>query len=224
MCIEAGFEDAYAELMWPVAKIMDLKLDPKEEARRLRPILPLIMDVALPELAKRASPSDRTGKYDAVFVDEGQDYLPLWWNALRGICRPDGEMLLVADATQDVYGTARNWTEAAMSGAGFPGGRWAQLSVGYRLPPDALRMAQEFARRFLPSETRDIPEIDQGTLELFPSDLHWIQCRDQDAMRHCVSAVLAMMRKTGVAGTANADITFLANDIDFGKQVVTELA
>lgn len=224
VCIEAGFEDAYAELMRPVAKIMDLKLDPKEEARRLRPILPLIMDVALPELAKRASPSDRTGKYDAVFVDEGQDYLPLWWNALRGICRPDGEMLLVADATQDVYGTARNWTEAAMSGAGFPGGRWAQLSVGYRLPPDALRMAQEFARRFLPSETRDIPEIDQGTLELFPSDLHWIQCRDQDAMRHCVSAVLAMMRKTGVAGTANADITFLANDIDFGKQVVTELA
>lgn len=225
VCIEARFDDAYAKMMQPVAEIMNLKLEPKEEARRLRPLLPPIMNVALPELATRAASSDRTGKYDAVFVDEGQDYLPLWWNALRGICKPDGEMLLVADATQDVYGTARNWTEEAMRGAGFPGGRWAQLSVGYRLPPDALQMAQEFARRFLPGETRDIPELDQGSLELFPSKLRWIQCQDRDAMRHCVNAVLAMMRETGAAaGTANADITFLANDIDFGKQVVDELA
>jgi hypothetical protein len=33
------------------------------------------------------------------------DYQPQWWDALRKGCKPNGEMLLVADATQDVYGT-----------------------------------------------------------------------------------------------------------------------
>lgn len=224
VCIEAKLDEKYAEMMQPIANIMSLNLDPKEEARRLRPILAPILNIDLPVMAQRAVSSNQVARFDAVFVDEGQDYLPLWWNALRGICKPDGEMLLVADATQDVYGTAKNWTEEAMSGAGFFG-RWSQLSVGYRLPPDALQMAQEFAQRFLPDDTRDVPELDQETLDLFPCDLRWIQCPDQEAMRQCVNAVLAMMRKTGAAaGTANADITFLANDIDFGRTVVDELA
>lgn len=133
-------------------------------------------------------------------------------------------MLLVADATQDVYGTAANWTDEAMTGAGFPGGRWAKLDVSYRLPPDALRMAQDYACCFLPNETRDLPEPDQGTLEIFPCDLRWTQCGEQDAMRNCVNATLGMMRRTGKSGLANADITFLTDDIDFGREVVDELS
>ena len=224
VCLEARFESQYAAVMRPVTEIRKLKLPPKEEARRLRPILPDIMNEKLPELARKAALSEAVSKYDAVLVDEGQDYLPLWWNALRGVLKVKGEMLLVADATQDVYGTAANWTDEAMTGAGFPGGRWAKLDVSYRLPPDALRMAQDYARRFLPDETRDIPELDQGTLEIFPCDLRWIQCEEQDSMRNCVNATLGMMRKTGKSGLANADITFLTDDIDFGREVVDELS
>lgn len=222
ICMEAGLQDEYASLMKPVAKIMDLGLAPREEQKRLAPILKPIMDVGLPRLAQQAASSDATEKYDAVLVDEGQDYLPLWWNALRGICKINGEMLLVADATQDVYGTASNWTEDAMTGAGFPGGRWAQLSVGYRLPPAALDLARKFAGCFLPRETTDLPQPEQGSLQLFPSEVRWIQSTEQDAMRSCVDAILSMMRTTGKS-SANADITFLANDIDLGLSVVEEL-
>lgn len=225
VCIQAKLDDDYSAMMAPVAKIVDLKLDRKEEARRLGQILPQILNVALPALAHEAAKSDEATKYDAVFVDEGQDFLPRWWNALRNIRKPEGEMLLVADATQDVYGTAGNWTDEAMTGAGFPAGPWAQLSVGYRLPPDAMKMARDFAERFLPSATRDIPNPAQASFdEYYPCELRWIQCSDREAMRHCVNSVLAMKRRTGTAsGTANADITFLASDIDFGMQVVDEL-
>jgi hypothetical protein len=222
VCIEAGLEDEYAKLMQPVAKIMSLGLDPREEQKRIAPILKPIMNAGLPKLAQEAALSDATENFDAVLVDEGQDYLPLWWNALRGICKTDGEMLLVADATQDVYGTASNWTEDAMTGAGFRGGRWAQLSTGYRLPPVALDLARKFADRFLPGETTDVPQVEQGSLQLFPSEAKWIQCSEQDAMQSCVNAILSMMRTTGKS-SANADITFLANDIDLGLRVVDEL-
>jgi superfamily I DNA/RNA helicase len=47
-------------------------------------------------------------RYDAVLVDEGQDFTLEWWQLLRDHVRKDatGEMLLVADPTQDIYGTA----------------------------------------------------------------------------------------------------------------------
>ena len=32
-------------------------------------------------------------RYDAVLVDEGQDFLPTWWNVLRKVCHQGGEML-----------------------------------------------------------------------------------------------------------------------------------
>lgn len=61
-------------------------------------------------------------RYDAILVDEGQDYRPIWWQALRNAVRPGGEMILVADKTQNIYATAATWTEDAMANAGF---RWS---------------------------------------------------------------------------------------------------
>jgi superfamily I DNA and RNA helicase len=69
--------------------------------------------------ALTGSSSSGVKRYDAILVDEAQDFRLEWWRALRLACVPAGEMLLVADATQDVYGTAGAWTENAMAGAGF---------------------------------------------------------------------------------------------------------
>src|SRR3546814_18718274 len=93
-----------------------------------------------------------------------------------------------------------------MAVAWFSCGRCAQLRIGYRLPPVALDLAQKFADRFLPGETTDIPQAEQGSLQLFPSEANWVQCSEQDATRNCVNAILSMMRTTGKS-SANADIT-----------------
>ena len=91
-------------------------------------------------------------RYDAVLIDEGQDFALDWWNLLRHhVVAPDGEMLLVADPTQDVY--ARHaWTdEEQMLGAGFSG-RWTELSGSYRMPGDLVGIANEFAVRHVRGE------------------------------------------------------------------------
>lgn len=224
VCWNSGFADEYAEIMSPITKIKNLNLPPKEEARRLRPILPPILNHKVPELAhKAAACAPETEKYDAILVDEGQDYLPLWWNALRGALREGGEMVLVADTSQDLYGSAGSWTEAAMAGAGFSG-EWAKLDVSYRLPPELLSLSQKFAERFLPSKTRIIPQPEQGELGIFPCELKWIQCDDQDVVSNCFNAILSMMKLTGPdRGISNADIAFLTSSHDIGKQVVDQL-
>ena len=81
-----------------------------------------VLDVALPALVGEVLAGAPTRhRFDAVLVDEGQDMLPSWWEALRLVVKdePDGEMLLVADRGQDVYLRNPVWTEEAMLGGGF---------------------------------------------------------------------------------------------------------
>ena len=181
-----------------------------------------VLTTELPKLVASASEADDAPRYDAILVDEGQDYQPLWWNTLRRFLKPGGEMLLVADATQDVYGTAGAWTDDAMSGAGFRGS-WAQLDISYRLPPAALPLVRDFAARFLPSNSAELPTSTQETLDLFPTRLRWVQCGSDNAVQSSVSELRRMMRNTGSTNLAIADITFLASDVATGSNVVAGL-
>lgn len=182
-----------------------------------------VLEFDLPQLIALASEADEAPRYDAILVDEGQDYRPQWWNTLRRFLKPGGEMMLVADATQDVYGTAGAWTDEAMSGAGFRGA-WAHLDVSYRLPPAATPLVRDFVTRYLPEKGADLPALAQGALDLFPAQLRWVQCGADDAICTCVSELQRLMQQTGAADLANADITFLASDVKTGSKVVTRLS
>jgi hypothetical protein len=63
-------------------------------------------DVEMPRLLKQiAAGLDPAEKFDAVIVDEGQDFEPGWWDALRG-CLKDpvaGEIYAFMDDHQNVY-------------------------------------------------------------------------------------------------------------------------
>lgn len=91
-------------------------------------------------------------QYEAVLIDEGQDFTLDWWNLLRNhVVRSDGEMLLVADPTQDIF-DKRAWTdEEQMLGAGFAG-QWTELKGSYRMPTDMVPYANAFAERYLEGE------------------------------------------------------------------------
>ncbi|WP_024899090.1 nuclease-related domain-containing DEAD/DEAH box helicase [Brucella rhizosphaerae] len=221
---ENKFSDEYAAIVLPLTKIRSANLHPKEEQRLLRPLLPQIMNVDVPRLAVQASrvlPYDE--KFDAILVDEGQDYQPLWWDAIRAALRPEGEMLLVADASQDIYGSAQSWTENAMKGAGFSG-EWATLDVSYRLPPKLLSLSQDFAKYFLSEDTRIIPQQESSELDIYPCELQWVQCDEQEVLSNCINAVLNLMKKTKLEnGLGNSDIVLLCGSHDLGMQIVDKL-
>ena len=105
--------------------------------------------------AVEASEAGYESRFDAVLVDEGQDFTLDWWNLLRThVVEPDGEMLLVADPTQDVY-DKRAWTdEDQMLGAGFSG-KWTELKGSYRMPGDLVAIANHFAERYVEGERLD---------------------------------------------------------------------
>jgi hypothetical protein len=170
------------------------------------------------------SQSPQEPRYDAVLVDEGQDFRLSWWDALRKACRVSGEMLLVADKTQNLYGTASAWTDLAMTGAGFRGG-WTELAISYRLPPAYLPYVVDFATRFIPETERILPEPRQAELGL-DVYMRWIQvpgstsgiCAEQIA-----NAVTYLPDEGRHSVATFSDVIFMADNRESGLEVVRQV-
>lgn len=129
--------------------------------------------------------------YDAIMVDEGQDFYLEWWQCLRLALKGGededgysmGEMLLAADATQDLYGTASAWTDEAMSGAGFRG-PWFELEASYRMPPALIPLISLFVDQYLPHSTLINRPIQSDAMpEAYPFSWTWRNIAMEDALK-----------------------------------------
>lgn len=206
VCYEGGYQDEYDNL-WMNDQNPNYILN-----ERLPALVNSIID----------NEPESVMKFDAVLVDEGQDFMPHWWTLLRKVCNPDGEMLLVADATQDIYETADAWTDEAMKGAGFAG-PWSTLEVSYRMPKQALDYARDFAMQYLSKEDMNLPSNNQPALDLEPAYLRWVQTIQQDAVDVCRDEVLRFFNSEQVEELNIAETTFLCGKRRFGLDVVTAL-
>jgi hypothetical protein len=91
-------------------------------------------------------------RYDAVLVDEGQDFTLEWWDLLRRhVCAPGGEMLLACDPTAATTDHWESVSEGRLLDAGFPA-IWIELEGSYRMPADMVPIVDELASRYLVGE------------------------------------------------------------------------
>lgn len=190
----------------------DAKNDPK-------PALQKVVELVDRLYRERKPPGLCT--YDAILVDEGQDFSPDWWHVLRQALKPDGEMVLVADKTQDIYGTAGRWTDDAMRGCGFTG-MWSELHGSYRLPKPVIPFVTRFAEDFLRGEM-DLPIAVQIELEIDECGLRWIHVEHGESEANVCFIELERIMRTLPQNTAMADLTFISSSEKIGHQVVKML-
>lgn len=211
VCLETGNSPEYKGLWASSSNGDELKPEP-------------VLSEGLPSLIQRLYREDSgtMPKYDAILVDEGQDFLPSWWQTLRFALKTGGEMVLVADKTQNIYATAAAWTEDAMANAGFRG-PWAELKISYRLPPAVVPLVSKFAEDFLAEEDVDIPQVEQlddqlEFTELFPVELRWVHLRENTSgINACFTELRGMMQRLRT-DTAIPDITVLTGT-DLGQSL-----
>ena len=154
--------------------------------------------------------------YDAILVDEGQDYNKDWWQTLRAAVEPNGEMLLVADKTQNIYERDLTWLDGSLRGTGISS-RWYNLETSYRLPPEIVPILEDFANHFLvPSGVEvDIPkQVELGFNPLI--ELRWVQVSSVSSIAEiCFEEAREQMKSLG-NDTAIPDIIFLTPRNDTG--------
>jgi hypothetical protein len=161
--------------------------------------------------------------FDAVLVDEGQDFTLEWWNLLRDhVCRRDGEMLLVSDPTQDLY-DKRAWTdEEHIAGAGFSG-PWIELEGSYRIPSDIVPITNEFSLRYLDGERRavSVPGDQDGrpTAPTAPTVRRWLNVSPKVSLGRQIGFEVAELLDAE-RDLSPADVVFLCETHAEGLQAV----
>lgn len=125
-----------------------------------------IPNLIITSMKKKINKKNR--QYDAILIDEGQDYTKSYYDMLCMFLTNNDEVLLVADEKQNIYSRELSWLEN-MKGTKFRG-RWRELKQSYRLPLPILKEANKFANKFLP-DTGLIPEGIEGSL--FDPHLIW---------------------------------------------------
>ena len=87
-------------------------------------------------------------KYDAILIDEGQDFCRSYYDMLLGFMTKNDEILFVMDERQNLYKREYSWVDS-MTNSKFRG-PWRLLKESYRLPERLLVETNRFANKFLP--------------------------------------------------------------------------
>lgn len=132
----------------------------------------LLNDI-VPRIISETVKSGRNTKnrqYDAILIDEGQDFEQSYYDVLCQFLTDNDEVLLVVDERQNIYDRKISWIDT-MRGTKFRG-RWRELKESRRLPPAVLKQASRFAELFLPKiGLTPEPSIEQTNM--FQSHLIW---------------------------------------------------
>ncbi|QRK08581.1 NERD domain-containing protein [Archangium violaceum] len=165
-------------------------------------------------------------RYDAILVDEGQDFKARWWNFLRNYVRkPDGEMLLVADTTQDLYDRSAWTAEDTMKGCGF-NGDWTDLKGSYRLPPDLTPIISAFGDRYLSDGAFDPPAVpDDHPMRkeaAEPTTRRWINVDNPHRLGVLLAEGVIELVREGELRTP--DIAFLCEEHAHGLEAAERIA
>ena len=130
--------------------------------------------------------------YDAIFVDEAQDFREAWWRIIRGLLIPGGKFYIFADKHQDLYDRYDQLPE---------------LCTRIRLSTN-LRNAQQiagFSRALLPEDAGEI-----GILPMTGAGIHLSPPADTPEERAGeVSRIIAHIRSTQ-PGIRSRDIVVLS--------------
>jgi hypothetical protein len=179
--IDKGWSKLYYALWWPgqSKKDSDLALNEK-----------------LPNLLLKCINQEGTqtkDTFDALFIDEGQDFHPAWWDSTKPLLREDGQACFVYDFTQDLYKKKSLWPGEKFTGSGFVG-RPSKLDISYRLPNQYLPKIRYFLDCFQSEiDTANfeinLPEINPQANLLEELNTTWLQVDEDLNHQSCISSI-----------------------------------
>ncbi len=160
-------------------------------------------------------------RYDAIFLDEGQDFNLSWWTILRQTIRPDGEMMIAFDSAQQIY-QRTDWNAETLPGAGFSG-RWIQLDASRRIPNRMLPILRHYAKAYHPKALDSLPREKSAAEE--PCEVRWVQVLPDQRVGVCVGELMRIIQRDPLpVSRSMTDLTLLCDLKEDCLQVEARLA
>lgn len=112
-------------------------------------------------------------KYDAILVDEGQDFYIEWYKMLCHFLTNRDEFVVVCDKKQNIYGREMEWLDKRRSGV-EKFGDWIELKKIIRLPEHIAKISTDFSEKFNLNQDIKIGNIEKPNLfNQFQDNVIW---------------------------------------------------
>jgi hypothetical protein len=175
--------------------------------------------------------------YDAVLIDEIQDFHLSWFRVLEEILTKNAEVVVMADQGQNIYGRDQRWLfdPTAVGGIGpLPfRGPWPHLRDGHRVPTTIVEnVLVPFNQKFSPDSEME-PNFGPQVAGAF---YHWEDHTDVRDRRQRGSSRIVQIMNSVLAGSKppgieewpsevpRGDVVVLVESVDVGVQIATTLA
>lgn len=119
-------------------------------------------------------------KYDAILIDEAQDYYIEWYHMLCHFLTSRDEVVVVCDKKQNIYNREMEWLDKRRSGV-EKFGDWIELKTMIRLPEKIANMTSAFSDKFNLNQDVRVEKIDRPDLfTQYEEHSIWFNIKEKD--------------------------------------------
>ncbi|MDR3178122.1 MAG: UvrD-helicase domain-containing protein [Campylobacteraceae bacterium] len=157
-------------------------------------------------------------KYDAILIDEGQDYCIEWYKMLCEFLTQRDELVVVCDKKQNIYNRDMGWLDKRRSGV-EKFGDWLELKTTIRLPEKIAKMTKDFSEKFNLNQDVKINKIERPNLfNQYIEHLVWWNIEQSEWLKK-VDEAFETIKGKGSSKHAS-DTVILLYDKNFGLECV----
>lgn len=157
--------------------------------------------------------------YDAILVDEGQDYHYEWYALLdQYFIRTRDEFVVVCDKRQNVFQRDLDWLDKRVTRIGLEKFKdpYIDLTITYRLPQKVAVMANDFSERFNMNQELKVSKIEDNPVLVHAHHIVWLNIEQADWKETVVQAYDRLKQEKYSA----SDMVFLLPDHPSGVEAV----
>ena len=158
-------------------------------------------------------------KYDAILIDEGQDYHYEWYSMLdKYFLNSRDEVLIVCDKRQNIFERELDWLDKRVTKAGLEKFKepYIDLTVTFRLPKKVAVMSNEFSEVFELNQELKVGKIEDNPVLLHSHHIVWLNINEDDWRDFVFNSFLRLKKE----GYSPSDIVLLLPNHKLGKLAV----
>ncbi len=158
-------------------------------------------------------------KYDAILIDEGQDYYFDWYNLLNNyFLTSRDEVMIVCDKRQNIFERNLDWLDKRTNREGLAKFKddYIDLTITFRLPKKVAQMSNEFSELFELNQELKVGKLLDNPILLHSNHIVWLNINSSEWKKY-ISASFNRLKKEGYSAS---DMVILLPSHKLGKEAV----
>ena len=204
------------EAVWPKSP----KRENFQSREEFEETLEYFFKATVPNAVKEAIRNKNCQKYDAILIDEGQDYHYEWYAMLNAYFQASrDEMMIVCDKRQNIFDRELDWLDKRVTREGLEKFKepYIDLTTSFRLPKKVAVMSNEFSDIFGLNQELKVGKLEDNPELMFSQHIVWLNIKEDEWQTYIHNSFLRLKKE----GYSPSDMVILLPTHKLGKSAVS---